>query len=76
MTMEQQIAESKQKAAQTGFGGSAIIDVNPATGIIRMKIKTNSPERLKPFMGQYPQILAMSLTALNIEVKVHVAQEG
>ncbi len=76
MTMEQQVAQTKQQAAQTGFGGSALLDINPASGIIRMKVKTNSPESLKTFMEQYPQLLVMSLSALNFEVKVHVSEEG
>ena len=73
--IEQQIAQTKQQAAQTGFGGQAILDVHPTTGVVRIKVKTTSPESLKAFMDQFPQFLAMSLTAMNIEVKLHVARE-
>jgi hypothetical protein len=76
MTMEQQIAQTRQQSAQAGFGGNAILDVHPTSGVIRMKVKTASPETLRAFMANFPQFLVASLSAMNIEVKVFVNQEG
>jgi len=75
-SIEEQVAQAKQKAGQTGFGGSAILDVHPATGIIRLKVNSEPPEKLGEFIMNYTNILIMSLNAANISVKTHVAQDG
>ena len=72
---EQQINQTKQQAAQAGFSGSAIVDVHPSTGIFRIKITTSPPESLASFVTNYIQFLTMSLAAMNVETRVHIAEE-
>ena len=71
---QRQIEQSKQQAAQIGFSGSAIVDVQPASGIIRLKISSSPPESLKPFITNYINFLMMSLNAMNIDVKIHISE--
>ena len=75
-SIEEQVAQAKQQAVQTGFGGSAILDVHPSTGIIRLKVNSVPPEKLGEFIMNYTNILIMSLNAMNINVKTHVDQDG
>jgi hypothetical protein len=72
---DQQMNQSKQQAAQAGFSGSAIIDAHPSTGIIRIKLTTSPPESLASFVTNYIQLLNMSLGAMNVETRVHIAEE-
>jgi hypothetical protein len=71
---QRQIEQSKQQAAQIGFSGSAIVDVQPASGIIRLKISSSPPESLKPFITNYVNFLMMSLNAMNVDVKIHISE--
>ena len=73
---EQQMNQTRQQAAQAGFSGSAIVDAHPATGILRIKITTSPPESLESFVTNYLQFLNMSLTAMNVEARIHIAEEG
>jgi hypothetical protein len=72
---DQQMNQSKQQAAQAGFSGTAIIDAHPLTGIIRIKLTTSPPESLASFVNNYIQLLNMSLGAMNVETRVHIAEE-
>ena len=71
---QRQIEQSKQQAAQIGFSGSAIVDVQPASGIIRLKVSSSPPESLKPFITNYVNFLMMSLNAMNVDVKIHISE--
>lgn len=72
---EQQIEQARQQVAQTGFSGTAIIDVHPSDGFLRLKVKINSPEKLVEFMTNYPKVLVMSLGMANIQAKVHISED-
>lgn len=72
--MNGQMEQFRQQWANAGFSGMAILDVHPATGIIRIKLNV-PPERLEQFVANYTNILKMSLNAMNIEVKTHIAKE-
>ena len=74
--MEQQVNQFRQNSARMGFSGTAILDVHPASGIIRLKLNSNPPESLRPFTSNYAGFLKMSLNAMNVEVKIHIAEEG
>ncbi len=73
--MEQQVAQSKQQAAQGGLSGTAILDIHPATGIMRLKINLIPPEKIGEFVTNYAKVITMSLNSVNISVKTHVAEE-
>ncbi len=70
-----QLNQSREYARQAGLAGTAIIDVHPGSGIIRIKVNVVPPESTPSFITNYAQFLNMALTALNIEAKVHFAQE-
>jgi len=69
-----QVDQFRQQMANVGFSGTAILDIHPSTGIIRIKVNIPS-EKLEEFMTSYTNVLKMSLTAMNLEVKIHI-EEG
>jgi len=72
---ENQMNQFREQMARAGFSGDAIIDVHPSTGVIRIKVNTTPPENLVSFVTNYVQFLRISLGAMNIEARVHFAQE-
>lgn len=76
MTMDQQVEQARQQAAQAGFSGTAILDIHPRSGIIRIKVSTIPPENVQAFITNYVNFLTMSFNAMNIEVGMHVAEEA
>ena len=73
---EQQVAQQKQQSAQAGLSGTAILDIHPATGIMRLKINLVPPEKIGEFIKNYANVVTMSLNAANISVKMHTEEEG
>ena len=73
---EQQVAQRKQQSAQAGLSGTAILDIHPATGIMRLKINLVPPEKIGEFIKNYANVVTMSLNAANISVKMHTEEEG
>ena len=73
---EDQMNQFRQHMARSGFSGTAIIDVHPSAGIIRIKVNTTPPENLKPFTTGCAQMLNILLAASNIEAKIHVSEES
>ena len=73
--IEQQVEQKKQQAAQTGLSGTAILDIHPATGIMRLKINLTPPEKIGEFIVNYAKVITMSLNSVNISVKTHVAEK-
>ncbi len=71
---QQQMNQCKEQMARSGISGSAIIDVQPAKGIIRIKIQT-APDKLPTIITNFTQLLAMSLGVMNIDAKVHITEE-
>ena len=72
---ENQMNQFREQARQAGFSGSAIIDVHPSSGIIRIKMAVPSPANLEAVVANYAQFLSMSLGAMNIEARVRFAEE-
>jgi len=71
---QQQMNQCKEQMAHAGISGSAIIDIQPTKGIIRIKIQA-LPEKLPMIITNYSQFLTMSLGVMNIDAKVHITQE-
>ena len=71
-----QLNRFREQAAQAGFSGTGIMDVHPSIGVIRLKLSTVPPETLKPFTQNFSQALAMMLGGMNVQVKIHVEQQG
>jgi len=72
---EQQMNHFREQARQAGFSGNAIIDVHPSSGIIRIKMAVPPPANLATVVVNYAQFVSMSLGAMNIEARVHFAEE-
>ena len=72
---EQQMNQFREQARQAGFSGSAIIDVHPSSGIIRIKVAVPPPSNLGAVVANYAQFVSMSLGAMNIEARIHFAEE-
>lgn len=73
--VEQQVAQQKQQSAQAGLSGTAILDIHPTTGIMRLKINLIPPEKIGEFVTKYAKIVVMSLSSANISVKTYVDEE-
>ena len=73
--IEQQVAQHKQQAAQGGISGTAILDIHPTTGIMRLKINLVPPEKIGEFITNYAKVITMSLNSVNISVKMHMAEK-
>jgi hypothetical protein len=74
--VEQQEQQLAQAAAQAGLSRTAILDVHPTTGIIRLKVNLVPLEKTREFITTYAKaIIAVSLGAANISVKTYVGEE-
>ena len=72
---EDQMNQFREHMARSGFSGTAIIDVHPSAGIIRIKVTVPPPANLATIVANYAQFVSMSLGAMNIEARVHFAEE-
>jgi len=72
---ENQMNQYREQARQAGFSGSAIIDVHPSSGVIRIKLSVPPQSNLRDFINGYTKVLTMSLGMMNIEAKVHFTEE-
>ena len=72
---EDQMNQFREQARRAGFSGNAIIDVHPSSGIIRIKMAVPPPANLAAVVANYAQFVSMSLGAMNIEARVHFAEE-
>ena len=65
----------KEQAVQAGFSGTGILDVHPASGIIRLKLTIPPPANQKAFVRQFAEGLVIMLSGMNISTKIHFAEE-
>jgi len=75
INFEDQMNQFREQARRAGFSGNAIIDVHPSSGIIRIKMAVPPPANLASVVANYAQFLSMSLGAMNIEARIHFAEE-
>jgi len=71
----QQIEQARQQVALAGFSGTAMIDVHPSDGFLRLKVKVDPADKLTEFMTNYADIVAMTLVIMNIQVKMHITKD-
>jgi len=71
--VEQQVEAVKRQVEASGFGGTAYVDAHPNTGLIRIKLKLKQEDKLEQFIGEYVNVITMSLTAMNIDVGLHTS---
>lgn len=75
-SMQDQMGQFREQAASTGFSGSAIMDVHPDIGIIRIKINTVPPQALGQFTEGFSQLMTMMLGGVNIAVRKKISKES
>lgn len=75
-SIQDQMGQFREQAASTGFGGTAILDVHPDVGIIRLKLNTVPPEALGQFTEGFSQMMVMMLGGVNITVKKNISREA
>lgn len=74
-SFEQQMEQARQQIAQTGFSGTAIMDVHPSSGFLRLKVNVSPPEKLVEFMTNYANLAVTLLAVMNIQAKVNIAED-
>ena len=70
-----QFEQFRQQAAGAGFSGTGILDVHPASGIIRLKLTIPPPANQKVFVKQFAEGLVIMLSGMNISTKINFAEE-
>jgi hypothetical protein len=72
---ESQSEQVRGYATAMGLSGSAVVDVHPSRGFLRVKVKLTSPQMLPEFMANYANLVTMTLGAMNVQAKVHINNE-
>jgi hypothetical protein len=73
--LAEQINEGRRAVAERGLSGTAILDLQPAKGIIRLRVSLSPPQKLEEFITSYGEVIVMGLRLLNVETKKHVSME-
>jgi len=68
---EDQMNQFREHMARSGFSGTAIIDVHPSAGIIRIKVNITPPQNLKPFTTGCGQMLNILLALMTPEERLY-----
>ena len=66
---------ARQQVAQTGFSGTAMIDIHPSSGFLRLKVNVSSSGKLVEFMTNYTNVAVTALAMMNIQAKVNIAKD-
>ncbi len=73
--MQNQFDAFRQAAQQQGMSGAAYIDVHPAGGSIRFKLKVTPPERRAEMITNFALALEMMSQAFNLETNKIINEE-
>jgi len=74
--MQNQVDMFRQMSQQQGVSGVAYIDVYPASGSLRYKLKVTPPERRAEMIANLSLILEMMSQAFNLQVKKIINEEA
>jgi len=74
--MQNQVDMFRQMSQQQGVSGVAYIDVYPASGSLRYKLKVTPPERRAEMIANLSLILEMMSQAFNLQVKKIINKEA
>ncbi len=74
--MQNQFETFRQAAQQQGMGGTAYIDVYPAGGFIRFKLKVTPPERRAEMITNFALALEMMSQAFNLQTNKIINEEA
>ncbi|MDD4985512.1 MAG: hypothetical protein PHQ43_06940 [Dehalococcoidales bacterium] len=67
--MQNQVDMFRQMSQQQGVSGVAYIDIYPASGSLRYKLKVTPPERRAEMIANISLILEMMSQAFNLQTK-------
>ena len=74
--MQNQVDMFRQMSQQQGVSGVAYIDVYPASGSLRYKLKVTPPERRVEMIANLSLILEMMSQAFNLQTKKIINEEA
>jgi len=74
--MQNQVDMFRQMSKQQGVSGVAYIDVYPASGSLRYKLKVTPPERRAEMIANISLILEMMSQAFNLQTKKIINKEA
>jgi len=74
--MQNQVDMFRQMSQQQGVSGVAYIDVYPASGSLRYKLKVTPPERRAEMIANISLVLEMMSQAFNLQVKKIINEEA
>jgi len=74
--MQNQVEMFRQMSQKQGVSGVAYIDVYPASGSLRYKLKVTPPERRAEMINNISLILEMMSQAFNLQVKKIINEEA
>ncbi|MBI2851161.1 MAG: hypothetical protein HYX80_09020 [Chloroflexi bacterium] len=74
--MQNQVDMFRQMSQQQGVSGIAYIDVYPASGSLRYKMKVTPPERRAEMIASFALILEMMSQAFNLQTKKIINKEA
>ena len=74
--MQNQVDMFRQMSQQQGVSGVAYIDVYPASGSLRYKLKVTPPERRAEVIANISLVLEMMSQAFNLQTKKIINEEA
>jgi len=74
--MQNQVDMFRQMSKQQGVSGVAYIDVYPASGSLRYKLKVTPPERRAEMIANISLVLEMMSQAFNLQTKKIINKEA
>jgi hypothetical protein len=74
--MQNQVDMFRQMSQQKGVSGVAYIDVYPASGSLRYKLKVTPPERRAEMIANISLVLEMMSQAFNLQTKKIINKEA
>ena len=74
--IQNQFELAKQMAQQSGIKGTAYIDLKPASGFLRLKLKVTPPEQQSMLISGFAQVLVQGSQLFSLQVKIHQDDDG
>jgi len=74
--MQSQFQQMRQMAQQKGISGVAYIDVYPASGFLRFKLKVASEEQRTEMISNFALALEMMSQAFNLKTNKIINEEA
>ncbi len=71
--MQRQFQAAKQMAAQTGIGGAVYLDVDPASGSLRLKFKVVPAEEQAKLVSSLAYVITQMSQSFGLQV---ITREG